>query len=123
MAGERRAPVWAMALSLPACTWGVAENIMSITTCELPAITSSIAGALPLKGMCVILMPASALRYSVPRCVDEPLPADEKLSSPGLALARAIRSLRLWMPRFGLTISSAGPLVSSVTGTRSLRMS
>ncbi len=89
---ERLAPVMAIARSLPPFTCGSAENIRSMTSWALPAITSAMAGALPLYGMWVIFTPAIELSSSVARCVDEPLPAEPKLIEPGLALAAAITS-------------------------------
>jgi hypothetical protein len=69
------------------------ENvIVSIITSIRPARSSVNAGAAPLNGTWIISVPASMLSHSPRRWCRLPTPADEKLTFPGAALARAMSS-------------------------------
>ena len=57
-----------------------------------PASSSVKASFGPRNGMCCAWMPALRRNRSAARCDVEPMPAEAKLSSPGLALAAAISS-------------------------------
>ena len=51
------------------------------------------------------------------------MPAEAKLSAPGLALAAAIRSAAVLKPFDGGTTSTVGVLPSAITGAKSLSVS
>ncbi|MNL12809.1 hypothetical protein D3C87_1336880 [compost metagenome] len=60
------------------------------------------------------------LKYSATRCEDPPLPADEKLSLPGLALACATNSCRVLTGKACvLAITTIGTLIRWETGLKS----
>ena len=76
VAGERFAVDTAIARSLPALTCGIAGGMpeKNITTC--PPSRSVNAGAAPLYGTWVIVIPALRCKSSNARCAGLPLPAE-----------------------------------------------
>ena len=88
------------------------SNIMS----TWPAITSWIAGALPLYGMCVMSMPAFDLSSSSERCCEVPLPADAPVSG-FFALPAAITSCRVLNGLAWLTTSTVAFVPMSAIGS------
>src|SRR5207253_9861328 len=75
--------------------------------------------AAPLYGTWVSFTPSRSATISMTRCVEFPLPADEKFSCPGLALACAARSAIDLMPDSGLATRRNGVLTSSATPSKS----
>ncbi|MNT57925.1 hypothetical protein D3C72_1953330 [compost metagenome] len=92
-------------------SWTSPDSI-AVTTC-----------ALPLYGTWVILMPATESNSSPARCPVLPLPAEAKVSLPGLALACAISSCTLFARSDELPARIIGRLATSDTGAKSLRVS
>ena len=90
--GLRFAAVTASARTRPARTCGNEVLRTSYMKVMLPAITSVSAWALPLYGTCCICTPVKDLNTSPDRWLDAPLPAEPKVTLPGLARAKAIRS-------------------------------
>ena len=86
-AHERVIEVTAIGRSRPAFTFGTAAEIFSTSTCTSPPSTAVIEGPLPLNGTCSMSMPAASLNISPEIWTEVPVPGDEKLSLPGLALA------------------------------------
>ena len=84
-----------------------------------PLTRSSTPGAEPLYGTCTALMPATMLNNSLPRCIDEPLPADGKSSCPGCFFASAINSCVLFTGSEGCTHRISGAAVSIEIGAKS----
>ena len=68
-------------------------------------------------------MPAASAKFSAARCTWLPTPAEPKLMLPGLALAAAIRSFRVFTGEPSGTTTSIGPLATLVIGTRSFLVS
>ena len=64
-------------------------------------------------------MPVRWLNSSAAKCAAEPLPADEKVSVPGWALPRAMRSATELIPLCGETISTRGLTAVRTTGAKS----
>src|SRR5688500_12131079 len=85
----------------------------------LPATRSVIAGAAPLYGMCVMLMPAADLNISIVRCEALPTATEAYENRFGSALAFATRSATLLMPAPGCTVRYWGEVTASVIGARS----
>ena len=82
-------------------------------------MSACIAGPVPLYGTCVAFTPAAALKSSHERWREVPLPAEPQLSLPGLALAQAMSSGKVFAgTRFAAT-STSGKIAAVVTGTRS----
>ncbi|CFW13724.1 Uncharacterised protein [Bordetella pertussis] len=83
---ERSVVVTASARSLPACTCGHDDGMLSNMNCTWPPIRSVTAGALPLYGTCSTSIPARCLNSSPAMWIEVPLPDEAKASLPGLAL-------------------------------------
>ena len=82
----------------PACLrecCGSAAEIGEKKYVTRPVIVSVSASGVPLYGMCTTSMPAASLNFSPLMCVPLPVPAEPKLSVPGLFFAAAMRSARL----------------------------
>ncbi len=107
--------------SLPDCTSGSAETMMSIMYCVRPAIRSGNAGPLPLYGTCTALMPVIMLNIAAPRWGSAPLPEDAKDSCSGLLFASATRSCTDFTGRPLVTTSSCGDSAKEASAARSLR--
>ena len=83
-------------------TWGVGANMSY--TCD--AMTALSAGSVPLYVRCTIFTPATKLKSSAARCVEEPVAPEApeaQLSTPGLVFAYAIKSI----PDFSGTIDDS----------------
>src|SRR5207249_1399542 len=91
-AGDRVEVVTASARSLPVRTYSIEDGRLSNINCTCPLITSTSAGADPRYGTWTRLTPVFSLNNSPVRWTFVPLPADAKLSLPGLALAYAMNS-------------------------------
>ena len=115
MLGTRLADVTASARSLPLSMCGPATTVVSNIMSTWPAITSWIAGALPLYGMCVMSMPAFAFSSSSDRCCEVPLPADADVSG-FFALPAAITSCSVLYGLAWLTTRTVGLVPISVIG-------
>ena len=70
--------------------------------------------------MWTILTPAMTLNSSPARWLEPPLPAEPKLSAPGLALASAISSWIDFAGTLRLTTTTSGVVLISVIGSKSL---
>ena len=79
------------------------------------------AGAEPRYGTCCIFTPVIAMNSSPERWMVVPLPADAKLTLPGLALAYSMNSATVLAGTEGCTSMTFGPFARPATGTMSSR--
>ena len=100
---------------------GRPEESPEISICASPAATAMSAGAAPLYGTCVMLMPAIILNSSPARWPVPASPEEPKLIVPGFALASAISSFTEAAGSAGCTISASGLSPMSATGSEVLR--
>src|SRR5258706_4422098 len=105
--------------NLPDLMNGTGSGMGYSMNCSLPLMTSSTPGPEPLYGTWTALMPAIMLKSSVPRCIEDPLPADGKSSSPGFFLASAISSCVVLTGSDGCTHRISGAAVSIEIGATS----
>src|ERR1019366_7000913 len=96
------------ARNLPSFTSVTELAIGAMANCTLPATASVSDSGMPLYGTWTTSMLALCFNISPAKCVPLPVPADEKLSCPGLALASAMNSCTVLMP------SAGGPTNRSV---------
>ena len=72
-----------------------------------------------MNGTWIILMPASATRYSAARCVEVPTPAEANGIWSGLAFAASISAFSdLYGPFAAVTILTSSPLSSTTIWMR-----
>jgi hypothetical protein len=83
---QRVLVVTANGRNLPALMCSMEADALSNMICTCPPTRSERAGPAPRYGTCCILTPAIIVKSSPEMCCDVPLPADAKLSLPGLAL-------------------------------------
>src|SRR5688500_10684917 len=83
-----------------------------------PAMTSVIAGGMPLYGTCVIWMPAARISSSVAKWFVPPCPDEPKLSLPGCDFASAKNSARFFAGTVFDTVRSIGPFATIATGEK-----
>jgi len=88
-------------LTLPALICGTSTVSVSKARLTSPPSSAVTAGALPLNGTCSSLTPASPAKYSPARWVIVVLPDEEKVTTPGLALARVTASFSVAAGKFG----------------------
>ena len=79
--------VTASARSVPALTYPIDDGMDSNVTCTCPAIRSLSEGEAPRYGTCTMLRPVIILNNSPATWGADPMPADDMLTLPGLALA------------------------------------
>ena len=72
-----------------------------MTALVLPAITSIVPGPAPLKGTCSTSILVTALKFSMPRCSEPPMPPEAYGMSPGFALASAMNSFTVLAGKSG----------------------
>ena len=80
-----------------------------------PPSSSVKAGAAPLNGTCSMVVPASMFIHSPSRWCRLPGPAEEKLTLPGAAFARAIRSGKDLIGDSGATEITIGYSITTLT--------
>src|SRR5512140_1706167 len=107
-AAERALVLTASGRRRPALDSGSVVMMLSNVSGTSPESTSFIAGAAPLYGTCVSVMPALEAKYSMKRCAPEPLPALAALSDPGAALAAASRSASVLIGELAFTTRRNG---------------
>jgi hypothetical protein len=73
--------------------------------------------------MCCASIPALRRKRSAARCDTEPMPAEAKFMTPGLALAAVMRSATVLKPFDGAVTSTVGVLPSATTAAKSLSVS
>src|SRR5882762_10486023 len=91
--GARLSELIAIARTLPAVLSSRALGIGAKNICTSPRITAVVASGTPLYGTCTMLILACCRKISADRKEVLAIPAEEKLSLPGEALARAMNSL------------------------------
>ena len=118
-AAERFAVVTPSARIRPLRTCGIMVAIGSKIICTRPASRSGTATPVPLYGTCNMSIPVMRLNNSPERCPVLPVPADAKVSWPGLALASATSSFTLFAGNEGVTASRLTAMPSGVMGLKS----
>ena len=103
MMGERFNPPSAMAFKRPAFTCGTDCATLPNDNDTSPLMVAVTAGALPLYGTTITLMPAVFLNNSAASC--DGLPPHDQVISPGRARASAISSLTLRTGSCGCAIN------------------
>ena len=83
--GVRSAVLTASIFTRPACRWGNAVTASMKHILTSPESNAWAAGAPPRYGTCTISIPAMDISNSVARWLVAPMPAEEKLISPGRA--------------------------------------
>src|SRR4051812_6478299 len=116
---EGCALVTASARNLPDFTCGEAALGLVKDSCVCPAMRELMAGPTPLKGTRTMSTPAMALNKAPARCEAVPLWPLASFSTPGLALATAMRSLMELMGWEGWTTTMLGEVVARVMGAKS----
>ena len=84
---ERSVPVVASAASLLPSTNGTTLEISPNAASIVPPMMSATDWLVPRYGTWVTSIPASLCKSSIDRCVVVPMPAEPKVSLPGLAFA------------------------------------
>jgi hypothetical protein len=102
---------------------GTALDAGASANCTRPVITSVICSGIDLYGTCTALRPARFTKSSAEKCVALPMPAEENVTWPGLALTIEMRSLTLFTFRPGLTTRTAGTLTVVVMPAKSFAVS
>ena len=98
-------------------------DIVDMIALVLPAITSIEPGPAPLKGTCSTSILVTALKFSMPRCSEPPMPPDAYAISPGFALASAMNSFTVLAGKSGCTASVFGLVTTIATGSMPLSRS
>lgn len=111
--------VTASSFSLPACSKGSAAVIWSNMKVTWPEDTSTMAGGVPLYGMCASGTPIRSANSSPARCVEVPAPEEAKVRRFSSFFSSAIRSATEFTPRCGSTSSTLGSVATSATGSKS----
>src|SRR5688572_14214389 len=115
----RLALVIATARSFPVLMCGAADIVVVKSIVTRPPMTSVTAGGIPLYGTWIMVTPAARWNISADRWGAEPAPGVAKVSSPGFAFARAIRSLTDFAAKEAGTTSTLGWKLSCATGVKS----